>query len=436
MSLTMNERRSITKETRVKYKRATKKGKMEILNWFVDLTGHNRSYAARLLRKNDHSRVLGTIKMGRRRLVFVEKTVKRKKAKIRRQRKYGDDIVSALVKIWAICDGICSKRLAPILPEMIRVLESFGEIELSPEVREKLKQISSATIDRLLAPVRKKYELKGRSKTKPGSLLKHQIKIRTFADWDEGRPGFLEFDLVSHDGGNSRGDFIQSLDAADVASGWTETVAVKNKAQKWVFAGLQEIRSRLPFELLGIDSDNGGEFINDQLLRYCEMEQITFTRSRPYHKNDNCYVEQKNYSIIRRTVGYSRYDSEQELTLLNEIYSYQRFYTNFFLPVFKLKEKTRNGSRLKKTYDEPKTPYQRVLESNFIAEANKKNLRNTYDNLNPAHLKRQISRLQSRLLKLNSSKEEQREKEGYDSSKGFKYISDDAMISNLEYIFK
>jgi len=168
---------------------------------------------------------------------------------------------------------------------------------------------------------------------------------------DDARPGFLEIDLVAHDGGNARGDYCQSLDATDVASGWSEQRAVRNKAQKWTFEALEKIRERLPFPLLGIDSDNGGEFINAHLARYCEEEEITFTRGRPYRKNDSCYVEQKNYSVVRRNVGYFRYDTEEELMLLNELYNILRLYNNFFLPQMKLIEKTREGSKVKKRYD-------------------------------------------------------------------------------------
>lgn len=423
MTLTMNERRSITKETRAKYQKATKKQKMEMLNWFVELTKYNRCYAARILRAREKARVLGSIKVGRERIVFVERKKNKHKTKIRRQRVYGDEVASALKKIWAICDGICSKRLAAVLSEIIRVLENFGEIELSAIVREKLAHISPSTIDRLLAPVRKKYELKGRHSTKPGSMLKSQIAVRTFSDWNEERPGFMEFDLVSHDGGNPRGDFIQTLSGVDVCSGWMENEAVKNKAQRWVFGGLEGIRGRLPFDLLGIDSDNGSEFINDHLLRYCDIEEITFTRSRPYRKNDSCYVEQKNYSVVRRTVGYQRYDTDEELETLNELYGYLRLYTNFFLPVMKMKEKTRVGSKVKKIYDEPKTPYQRLLDSDFISKTRKQKLMDIYVKLNPAELKRQISRLQDKLLKLNLLKEEKRRKEVRDNTKDFEYIS-------------
>lgn len=214
-------------------------------------------------------------------------------------------------------------------------------------------KVSASTIDRLLRQEKKKYTLKSRSKTKPGTLLKNQIPIRTFSEWDEGRPGFMEIDLVGHDGGDARGEFIQTLDVTDVCTGWTETRAVRNKAQVWVFEALKEIMDRIPFDLLGIDSDNGSEFINHHLFRFCTERKITFTRTRSYRKNDNCFVEQKNYSVVRRFAGYLRYNTEEELKLLNELYSYLRLYTNFFQPVMKLTEKTRIGSGVIKRYDIP-----------------------------------------------------------------------------------
>jgi hypothetical protein len=187
-----------------------------------------------------------------------------------------------------------------------------------------LLKISPSTIDRLLADDRKSLNGMSKARTRPGTLLKSQIPIKTFSDWNDQRPGFVEIDLVAHEGGINSGEFIQSLDVTDVCTGWTEVQAVRNKAQTWVFEAIKDIRARLPFELLGIDSDNGGEFINNQLLRYCREQKITFTRSRSLRKNDNCFVEQKNYSVVRRAVGYFRYDSEQELKLLNELYSYLR----------------------------------------------------------------------------------------------------------------
>jgi hypothetical protein len=254
--------------------------------------------------------------------------------------------------------------------------------------------------------------LKGRSHTKPGTLLKNQIPIRTFSEWEDRRPGFVEIDLVGHDGGDARGEFAQTLDVTDVCTGWTETEAVKNKAQAWVFQALQDIRNRLPFDVLGVDSDNGSEFINHHLLRFCSEEKITFTRTRSYRKNDNCFVEQKNYSVVRRAVGYYRYDTEEELRILNELYGYLRLYTNFFQPVMKLMEKTRIGSRVKKKYDKPRTPYQRVIESPHVPEDRKEQLRKQYATLNPAALKRTITKLQQKLLKMESLKETLRKQHG------------------------
>jgi hypothetical protein len=196
---------------------------------------------------------------------------------------------------------MCGKRLAPALKNILPLLEKLGEIEVDEETREKLLSISPATIDRLLSAERKRMQIRGRSHTKPGTLLKNKIPIRTFSDWDEKKPGYLEIDLVGHDGGSSSGEFAFTLDATDVNSGWTEPWAVKNKARKWVFEALLDIRCRnLPFKLLGIDSDNGGEFINKHLMKYCEREELVFTRSRPYRKNDNCFVEQKNYTVVRK----------------------------------------------------------------------------------------------------------------------------------------
>lgn len=299
-------------------------------------------------------------------------------------------------------DYICGKRLHAALPELVTVLERHNELRCDRTTREKLLRVSAATIDRLLRTERRKYQLRGKARTKPGTLLKHQIPIRTFAEWDEQQPGFGEIDLVGHDGGLAAGDYCQTLDFTDVATTWTETRAVRNKAQARVFAALQKVRKDLPFALLGLDSDNGSEFINDELLRYCRQEKITFTRSRPYRKNDNCFVEQKNYSIVRRAVGYARYDTDEQCALLNELYSYLRLYTNFFLPTMKLKSKERNGSKVKKSYDQPLTPYQRVLQAKLVSRAVKDRLRAKYTTLNPAALKRKIERLQQRLAKTKS----------------------------------
>ncbi len=255
--------------------------------------------------------------------------------------------------------------------------------------------------------------------------MKKNIPIRTFSEWDNAKPGFFEVDLVSHDGGLSKGDFIQSLNFTDIATCWDEMIAVKNKAQRWVFAGIKEIKERLPFTILGFDSDNGSEFINHHLIVYCEEQQITFTRSRPYRKNDSCYIEQKNWSVIRRTVGYGRYDTDRELCLLNKLYGYLRLYVNFFQPVRKLVQKERIGSRVIKRYDVAQTPYRRALASPLVSEEIKMQLQKQYAMLNPAQLKRETTKLQNQLYKANILKQN-REKETVLSEKpqnSFDYIS-------------
>ena len=400
--LSMRHKKAVTTEVKKRYIKETKKGKTTILDEFVALTGYNRTYAARIL-SLAAGKVIGYIRSGGKRIKYVigkDKKTKRKANKI-----YGYDVFLALKKIWTIFDFICSKRLAPFMAEAIKKLIKHKEIELSPEVAKKLLAISASTIDRLLKPEKDRFRLgKGRSGTKPGSLLKKAIPIRTFADWDDAKPGFVEADLVGHDGGNSSGDFAQSLNFIDIATSWDETVACKNKAQVNVFEAIKTASDRFPFEIAGIDSDNGSEFINAHMLAYCIENKITFTRSRSYKKNDSCYVEQKNYSVVRRAVGYLRYDTEEELSILNELYVYLDYYTNYFQPVTKLESKTRVGSKVTKKYDEAKTPYRRVLESKYVDDKIKVKLKKQYGILNPAELKRNISRLQDKLLKLNSLK--------------------------------
>lgn len=401
MALTMTQRKAVTRELAKKYAAAGKKEKGKILDDLIDLTDYNRSYAATVLRQAATTKKK-TIGRGRKSVTLVEdRRMKPLKCR-KRPRKYDEAVLKPLKKIWKIYNCICGKRLAPYMPEIIPVLEKWEEIKLDPEVREKLLQISAATVDRLLAPVKREYQLKARSNTKPGTLLKHQIPIKTFSEWDEARAGFVEIDLVAHNGGDPRGDFMHTLDVTDVCTQWTETQAVKNKAQVWVFEALLDIREKMPFPLLGIDSDNGGEFINHQLFKYCVENKITFTRGRSYKKNDGCFVEQKNYSVVRRTVGYGRHDTEEELELLNELYGHLRLYTNFFLPVMKLKEKTRIGSRVRKKYDKARTPYHRTLD--FLSKKDQAVLKKQYESLNPAELRRKIDRLQDRIWKINLKK--------------------------------
>jgi len=396
MGLTMKEKKPVTKEIAKSYQKAHKKEKKTILDGFIQLTGYNRCYAAYLLKNHGKKTRISS-------RVILEADVKTR-AKRNCPKTYGDGVKTALITIWLILDCICGKRLKPVLEETIDRLLRHRELVLDEETHRKLLTISASTIDRLLKEERKKRTLKGRSLTKPGTLLKSQIPIRTFSEWDEGRPGFVEVDLVGHDGGNSKGDFAQTLDVTDVCTGWTETQAVKNKAQKWVFEALADIRHRLPFPLLGIDSDNGSEFINHHLINYCKEEQLTFTRSRSYRKNDGCYVEQKNYSVVRRAVGYFRYDKEEELKVLNELYRFLRLRTNFFLPSMKLLQKRRIGSKVYKKYDEPKTPCQRIIDSPQVLDKDKEKLRKIYLSLNPAELRRKITRLQQKLFQIEKKK--------------------------------
>jgi hypothetical protein len=411
MGLTMRERKAVTREAARRYGRAKKQEKGRMLDELGKLTGYNRCYLARMLRAGGKG-------MGQ------ERKSRDRKA---RSRDYGTEVLRPLKKLWAIMDSICSKRLKAILPGLIDNLERFGELRLPAEVKAQLKRMSASTIDRLLAPERRRMQLKRRSGTKPGSLLKGAIPVRTFAEWDGSIPGFMEIDLVGHDGGEARGEFIQTLNMVDVFSGWTETRAVKNKAQLWVFEALKEIRTELPFPLLGIDSDNGAEFINAHLLHYCQEEGISFTRSRPYRKNDSCHVEQKNWTVVRRAVGYARFEGEEQLEILNRLYDLLRLYTNFFQPSMKLVEKTREGSKVIKRYDQPKTPYQRLLDFGSLQPEQQQRLASLYSLLNPAQLQRRISSLQDKLNNYDAKQPRSITKEVH-SPTDFEYILAEATI--------
>ncbi len=398
MGFTMQERHAIVRELSSRFQLSGKKERSAILGNFVQLTGYNRCYAAYVLRMCGRKQVR---MLKGKRVVFMPAYARARGAKRHRRGRYRTKaFLDALRRFWALSDGLCGKRLVVFLREFVPLLDRQGRLHIDNEtVREQLVTASAATIDRLLAKTKRQSQLKGRSTTRPGTLLKHHIAVRTFADWSDVRPGFCETDLVAHDGGSAYGDFGQTLTLTDVATCWTETEAAKNKARINVFAAIKAARARLPFPLLGLDSDNGAEFINFHLKDYCEQEQITFTRSRAYHKNDNCYVEQKNYSIVRRTVGYYRYDRPHQLELLGMLYQVLRLYTNFFQPVMKLKEKVRQGSKLTRRYDEPQTPYRRVLTHPLIPEEAKAALTRQYESINLIELRRLLTRLQQALFR-------------------------------------
>lgn len=361
------------------YMKASKAEKGRILDQFCAATKYNRKYAVGLM---NHG---AADPKGNRR---------------GRHRRYGQDVIAALAKIWEISGHLCGKRLQPFLPELVDALERHGELRLSADVKGKLLQMSASTIDRRLARARQRLPLHGRTTTKPGTLLKSAIPIRTFADWDDARPGFLEVDLVAHCGETTSGEYLHTLSAIDVATRWFEPYALPNRGQAATLAGVKNIRSRLPFRLCGLDSDSGSEFINYHMFGYCQDEGITFTRSRPFKKNDQAYVEQKNWSPIRQVIGYGRYESPEALAMLQSIYQDLRLLVNFFQPVMKLKSKVRTGSKVRKTYEKAQTPYQRVLASPEIEQRVKDELTALYLTLNPAELRRQMSAKLKQLWKL------------------------------------
>lgn len=363
-----------------RYYGSRRKDKKIILDEFVKTTGHSRKYAIKLLR--------GWYKY-------------KQNNTVRPHRVYTERDAAVLEKVCGFLDWINSKRIRAALVVGIDQLIAGGELRLSQEDRRRILRVSPATIDRLLTRHGRRSKQRGHSYTKPGTLLKSQIPIRTFADWNENKVGFCEIDLVGHDGGVARDDFAWTLNFVDVKSAWTEQVAVFNKAQLHVFAGIKTVRRRLPFPLVGIDSDCGSEFINNQLYRFCIEEKITFTRARAGKKNDNAYVEQKNDSVVRRWVGYARYDTQEQVDGLNRFYDLLRLYTNFFLPVMKLKEKIRVGSKVIKAYDKPATPYMRILTAKDVSNIVKSNLRGTYSGLSLVFLKRELDLV---LLKLKPTK--------------------------------
>lgn len=406
MGLDMRTKKSITKELAKRYQKARKKDKTKILNEFTTLTGGNRSYASWLLR--NCGRKVVKYQKGKETIIFVGEIVKIKR---RRKRIYDDEVKKALARIWWIMDYPCGKRLVPVLPEIIEKLKRCGEWKWRDEVAEKLREISSSTADRILRSYKKKMEIKCRSKTKPGTLLKLKIPIRTYSELEKETPGFLDADLVGHDGGNVKGDYIHTINAVDPVTDWSGRVSVRNKAQVWTLEGMKRIEEKFPYPILGIHSDNDSAFINAHFSRYCEERRIEFSRSRPGRRNDNCFVEQKNWSVVRKVVGYMRYDTEEELELMNELWDVVDRYENYFQPVMKLVKKEREGSRIRRRYERAKTPYQRVVENERISEEVKEKVREEYDKLNPVKLKREIMRLQNKLFKLAIGKMKAEERE-------------------------
>jgi len=359
------------------YKKAGRKKKTVLLTQLEQTTGYYRKSLIELLANPPN----------------------RKRRITRKRTSEYAEVLKPLRILWAVSNYACGKRLKPLLPSLIAALRRHKELIVLPEERKLLLQISPATIDRLLKADRKRITIKGRSRTKPGSLLKHQIPIKMWTDWDNTVPGFVEIDSVHHCGISLFGDYIFTLDVVDVATGWNECCAHVGKGEYRTIQCLETIRGRLPFPLLGIDFDCGGEFVNWHLIRYCERNHITYTRAREAMKNDQNYVEQQNYSVVRRFVGYQRLDTPEQLEILNKLYVMLSDYQNFFQPVMRLKTKVRDGAKVTRKYDKPLTAYQRVLRQKDIRKETKQKLRERYKKLNPKKLLLDITNIGKKLSK-------------------------------------
>jgi len=370
---------------RHRYCDSSKLEKTQILDEFIAVSGYHRKHAIRLL---------------------ISKTANGNKVSNPRgvrpsRRIYNEAVKEALIITWEAADRICGKRLRAVLPDLVNAMERHGHLNLDPEVRRQLLKASASTIDRLLSPIRNPSQ--SRRKRRRAKKISKKIPVRTFADWDDPNPGYLEIDFVVHCGGLMNGSFIHTLVATDVSSGWTEFIPLLAREQSLVVEGLEAIFQQIPFPVLGIDSDNDSAFINDTLLTFCQKYHIEFTRSRAYHKNDQAWIEQKNGAVIRRMVGHERFSGIVAGQALAHLYQAARIYVNFFQPSFKLRKKTRDGARVKRTYYPPATPCDRLLKHEGISDQIKEKLRLERKELDPVELLHRIREGQSALAALAST---------------------------------
>lgn len=372
----LKTRYSLIRQLAKTYHKASKKTRGQILDQIVLATGYHRWRASWLL---------------------THPPERQRKWKKRQRFSRYYPVLADLRKLWKFSYFACGKRLVGMIPCYIETLTRDGEMKIPKQNKQLLIKLSAATIDRLLKPERKKVFGKGRTTTKPGTLLKHHIPIHVFTRWDDRKPGFTEVDLVAHCGPTARGEFAYSLDVVDLDLCWNECRAFLGRGAARTMEALQIIDKRLPVAFLGIDSDNDDVFINWHLYRWCCDKKITFTRCRGYHKNDQAHVEEKNWSVVRKYTGYKRYDRQDQVNLLNKLYNVLRLYYNLFQATMKLEKKERIGAKVKRIYGKAKTPYLRVLEHPDIPEETKERLKILYQTLNPARLLREIQKITGQL---------------------------------------
>ena len=396
MEWTMAQRRGVTGKLAQNYRGADRKTKGQILDTLVQLNQYNRCYAGWLLRHWGRRYVL---KIDGK---MVQLVAGKSKPRVvsSRPRRYDEPVVRVLKRIWESFDYMCGQRLAAMMKELLPVLVGAGEMLCTPRSYEKLLSISPASIDRLLRPYKQAMKLRGRTHTKPTSLLKAQIPMRTWSETPVNEPGHYQADLVGHEGGNARGEYAFSLDCIELFSGWSEPRALRNRANIRVCSALEHIRRQAPVPMKSLHTDSGGEFINTLLFDWCAKHTIEFRRGRPQRRNDTCYVEQKNFNLIRLAVGYARFDTLEELRLMRQIYAQLRLLVNHFYPSMKLIEKRRVGSHIYKRYDQPKSPYRRLLDCPAVDEQIKQRLREEHRRLRPLEIKKTIAGFQDQLYRL------------------------------------
>jgi hypothetical protein len=375
-------RQDLLKAIRERYRSGTKDEKLRILDEFVAVTGYHRKHAIRLFKA----------------VPITSDSVRRSRLPL-----YDEAVREAVVVLWEASDRVCGKPLKPLLPILVSALERHGHLTLASTVRGRVLSVSAATLDRLLAPTRAAVSGQ-RSRRRAMPAVQRKVPVRTFADWKDPLPGDMEADLVSHGGESTAGSFVHTLTLTDVASGWTECVALVVRDGALVVAALEQLRTRMPFPLRGFDTDNGSEFMNETVAAYCSQHGIPRTRSRPYHKNDQAWVEQKNGSVVRRLVGYRRLEGLAAAAALSRLYAASRVFVNFFQPSFKLASKTRVGAKVHKTYHAPETPCAKLLASPAVTDEMKERLRVTAAQLDPLQLLEEMRAVQHHLAALASGK--------------------------------